>query len=86
MTSERRASRICSGRRLAQTASRIIAWMRGLAAVSAPRCTRAAMSHALLNPIPEWPVLRVACVMLSSVRPGKSRSKRLLPDLIVDRC
>ena len=30
------------------------------------------MSRALLNP----PALRVACVMLSSVRPGKSRSSR----------
>ena len=30
MTSERRVSRICSGRRPAQAASRIIPWMHGL--------------------------------------------------------
>ena len=40
MTSERRVSRICSGRRTAQTASRIIPWMRGLAAVRAPKMYR----------------------------------------------
>ena len=39
------------------------------------------MSRALLNPIPDWLALRVACVVLSSVRPGKSRSR---DDLIVD--
>ena len=44
-------------------------WMRGLAA----------MSRALLNPIPDWPALGVACVVLSSVRPGKSRSRDRCP-------
>ena len=44
------------------------------------------MSRALLNPILDWLALRVACVMLSSVRPGKSRSTDRCPDLIVDRC
>ena len=37
-----------------------------------------------LYPIPDWPALRVACVILSSVRPGKSRFERPLPDLVVD--
>ena len=62
----------------AQTASWIIAWMRGLAAMRAPRCAGAAMSRALMYQIPDWPALSVACVILSSVRPGKSRSR--------DRC
>ena len=69
------ASRSCSGRRPAKTASRIMPSIRGLAA----------MSLALLNPIPDWLALRVACVMLSSVRPGKSRSKDPLPNFIVNR-
>ena len=34
------------------------------------------MSRALLYPIPDWPALSVACVMLSSIRPGKSRPRR----------
>ena len=51
MTSVRRVSRI----RFAQAASWIIAWMRGLVAMRAPKCAGAATSHALLNPIPDWP-------------------------------
>ena len=38
MTAARRVSRVCSGRRPAQTASWIVAWMRGFAAVRAPKC------------------------------------------------
>ena len=37
------------------TASWIVAWMRGLAAMRAPRCTGPAMSRALLFPILDWP-------------------------------
>ena len=43
--------------------------------VSAPWCAGAAVSGALLYPILDWPALSVACVILSSVRPGKSRSR-----------
>ena len=53
------------------TASCIIAWVRGLVAVGAPRCAGAAMSRALLNPIPDWLALTVACVKLSCVKPGR---------------
>ena len=60
MTSERRASRICSGRGPAQTESWIIAWTRVLASMRAPRCAGAAMSRAVLNPIPDCPALSVA--------------------------
>ena len=45
----RRASKECFGRRPAATASWNVAWMRGLAATSAPRCVRAAMSRAGLR-------------------------------------
>ena len=38
-----------------------------------------AMSRTLLNPIPDWLALRAACVMLSSVRPGKPRSRDRCP-------
>ena len=88
MTAVRRVSRRCSGRRPAQTASWIIAWMRGLAAVSAPKCARAAMSRALLYPIPDWPALSVACVMRHTVHRETQEEpfERPLPDLIVDRC
>ena len=44
------------------------------------------MSRALLYPIPDWPALRVACVVLSSVRPGKSPIERPLPNLVVELC
>ena len=55
------------------------------------------MSRALLNPIPDWPAMSVACVILSSVKPGKGRSRDLretwkepferpLPNLVVDFC
>ena len=37
------------------------------------------MSRAPLNKIPGWPARRVACVVLSSVRPGKSRSRERCP-------
>ena len=74
MTAGRRDSRGCFGRRPAQTASWIIAWVRGLAVMRAPRCAGAPMSRGLLYPIPDWPASSVACVTLSSVRPGKSRS------------
>ena len=40
MAAARRISRGCFGRRPALTPSWIIAWMRGLAAMSAPRCAR----------------------------------------------
>ena len=50
MTSERRVSR-SSRRRLAQTASRIMPWMSGLAAMRTPKCARAAMSRPLVYPI-----------------------------------
>ena len=71
------------GRGPAKAAS--IAWTRGLAAMRAPRCAGAAMYRALLYPIPDWSALNVACVILSSVRPGKSRS-RPMPNLVVDFC
>ena len=51
MTAARRVSRGYDGGRPAKTASWIIAWMRGLAA----KCAGAAMSRALLYPIPDWP-------------------------------
>ena len=35
--------------------------------------------RALLNPLPDWPALRVACAVLSSVRPGESRSRDRCP-------
>ena len=44
------------------------------------------MSRALLYPILDWPALSVARVILSSVRPRKSRSRRPLPNLVVDSC
>ena len=47
---------------------------------------RRTMSRALLNPIPDWPALRVACVTLSSVRSGKRRWRDRCPNLVVDRC
>ena len=43
------------------------------------------MSRALLNPIPDWLALRVACVMLSSVRPGEEPFHGPLPNFIVNR-
>ena len=33
------------------------------------------MSRALLFPIPDWTAASVACVMLSSMKPGKSLSR-----------
>ena len=63
MTAANCVSRQCFGKRPAVTPSWIIAWMRGRAAISAPRCAGAAMS------------LSVACPMLSSVKPGKSLSR-----------
>ena len=42
--------------------------------------------RALLNPLLDWPALRVACVVLSSVRSGEEPFERSLPDLIVHRC
>ena len=47
MSAAKRAFSGCFGRRPAATASWIIAWMRGLAAVSATRCAGAAMSRTL---------------------------------------
>ena len=58
--------------------------MRGLAAMSAPKCAGDAVSRALLNPIRDWPALSVACSELSSVTSGKSLSRNLCPNLIVD--
>ena len=46
--------------------------MRGLAAMRGPKCAGAAMSRALLVPILDWPAPSVACVKLSSVRPGRA--------------
>ena len=46
-TAARRVTKGCSGKRPAATASQIIAEMRGLAAMSAPRCAGLAMSRAL---------------------------------------
>ena len=43
------------------------------------------MSRGFLKPIPDWLALRVACVMLSSVRPRKSRSKDRCPNFIANR-
>ena len=54
--------------------------MRGLAAMSAPKCAGAAMSRALLYPTPGWPAPSVACVMLS----GEEPLERSLPNLVVD--
>ena len=81
MTSERRASRICSG---VQTASRITAWMGGLAAMRAPRCAGATMSRALLNPIPDWPAPRVCHAVLCEAQEEPFGTP--LPDLVVDLC
>ena len=67
MTAAKCVSRECFGKRPAVTPSWIIAWMRGRAAISAPRCVGAAMS------------LSVACPMLSSVKPGKSFSRDRYP-------
>ena len=75
----------CFGRRPAVAPSWIIAWMRGLTAVGAPKCAGAATSRALLYPIPDS-ALSVACVTLSSVKPGKSRSRDRWPNLVVDFC
>ena len=52
----------------------------------APRCAGAAMSRALLNTIRDWPALRVACVMLSCVRPGKSLSRDRCRPLFLQDC
>ena len=46
-------SRSCFGRRPAKTASWIIAWMRSWTAMRAPNCAGAAMSRALLHPVPD---------------------------------
>ena len=53
VTAAKRVSRGCIGKRPAVTPSWIIAWLRGLAAMSAPRCAGAAMSRTLLYPIPD---------------------------------
>ena len=50
MTSVRRVSRKCSGRRPAQSASLIIACMRGSAAMRAAKCAGAAMSRRHFDP------------------------------------
>ena len=81
MTVARRLSKGCFGRKPAVTASCIIAKMRGLAAMSAPRCVGPAMSRALLYPIPDWLGLSVACSELSSVNPRKSLSRDRCPTL-----
>ena len=57
----------------------IIAWMVGLAAMSAPRCAGAAILRALLKPIQDGLALSVSCVILRSVKPGKSRSRDRCP-------
>ena len=79
MTAARRVSKGFFGRKLSRTASGIIAWTRGLAAVRASRCAGAAMSRDVLRPIPDWPALSVACTMLSSVKSGKSLSRDRCP-------
>ena len=71
--------RSCFGRRPAQTASWITAWMRDFAATRDPKCAAAAMSRALFYPIPDWLTLRVAYVRLSSVKPGKRRFRERCP-------
>ena len=43
------------------------------------------MSRALLKPIPDWLALRVACVMLSSLRPGEEPFEGPLPNFIANR-
>ena len=58
--------------------------MRGVGAMSAPRCAGPAMSRALLYPILDWPALCVASSELSSVNPGKSLSRDLLTNLSED--
>ena len=71
----------------AQTASWIIALMRGLAAMRAPRCACAAMSRALLKPIPDWPAGaegRLCRDVLCETR--EEPFERPLPDLVVDVC
>ena len=75
MTASRRVFRGAS----AANASWIIAWMRGLAAMRAPRCAGAATSRALLYSIPDWTALCVACTMLSSVKPWNSLSRDRCP-------
>ena len=49
--------------------------MRGVAVVSAARCAAAALSRALLYPIPDWSAPNVACTTLSTVKTGKSLSR-----------
>ena len=61
-----------------------IARMRGLAPTSAPRCAGPAMSRALFYPMPDRLALGAACSVQSSVNPGKSLSRDLLSNPIVD--
>ena len=62
MTSERRVSRIRSGRRPAQTASRIIPWLRGLAAMRAPKLPHTVFKQHLTSVL-----LPLCCKRRSSV-------------------
>ena len=52
------------------------AWLR-----REPKCAGAAMSRALLNPVPDWPALRVACVGGVLRETWEEPFERPLPDL-----
>ena len=80
MTPERRASKICPREKVCRSCVLDHTLVVGFGCdQSAPDVPGAATSRALLYPSPDWPALRVATVMLSSVRPGKSRSRDCCP-------
>ena len=72
MTAARRVPRGCFGRRPAKTAFLDHCLDARLGCYEGQVCR--SRDVALLYPIPDWPALSVACVILASVRPGKSRS------------
>ena len=60
------------------------AWMRGLAAMSAPRCAGPAMCRSFLYPIPEWPALSVRLLRTVLRESREEALKRSLSNLVMD--
>ena len=75
----RRATKCCSGNSPALVASRIMSWLRGLAATRAPRCAGRSTPPDPFHPSPDWPLLSVACCVLSSMNRGKRLSSEPCP-------
>ena len=86
MTSERRASKICSGRRPAHASCWIIAWLRGLAAMRAPQMCRCSGVLRSFEPNSELASAEGRLCHAVLCETGEEPFKRLLPDLVENLC